>query len=185
MKSLVSVAHFFVFAATLISGAPLERRATISIPSEELWIITNPAPATIIQPGPGNLLGQVSIANGNNEIDTIVSFPLGSNPAPTSGSTCQFVLQGITPTGSGIVQLFTLGGEVVSPLKAGQVPYYNQYEGQYNVKTSPSTPIDVTYVPCNFDSNGLLQFVIRPQNTDDSLKWSQSSTVGAFLEYTP
>jgi hypothetical protein len=182
---LFSIACFVASAIVAVSGAPLERRATVLIPSVELWVITNPAPATIIQPGPGNLLGQVSIVNGNNEIDTIVSFPLGTNPAPTANSKCQFVIQGVTPTGSGIVQLFTLGGEVVSPLKAGKVPYYNQYEGQYNVKTSPSKPIDVTYVPCNFDSNGLLQYVIRPQNTDDSLKWTQSSTVGAFLSYTP
>jgi len=185
MKFIYSAATLLALASALVSAAPLVKKSTISIAANQLWVITNPAPATIIQAGPNNQLAQVSIKNGNNEIDTIVSFPLGSNPAPSSTSTCRFVIQNVSPSGSGIVQLFTLGGEVVSPLQAGQVPYYNQYEGQYNVNTNPSTPIDVTDVPCAFDSDGNLQFVIRPQNTDDYITWTQSSTVGAFLEYAP
>src|SRR5271170_2552619 len=106
MKFICSAAALLALASTLVSAAPLAgKRSTISISANELWVITNPAPATIIQAGPNNQLADVSINNGNNEIDTIVSFSLGGNPAPSSTSTCRFVIQNVSPSGSGIVQL--------------------------------------------------------------------------------
>jgi hypothetical protein len=180
MKGIFSVATFLALASALVSGAPLNQRGTFDIPANELWVITNPAPATIITSPPSSL-GEVAISNGSNEIDTVVSFDVSGYPVPTSSSTCEFFIQGVTPSGSGIVQLFTLGAEVTTGSTI--IPFYNQYEGQYNVNTSPSTAIDVAQVPCNFE-DGVLQFVIRPQNTDDYLSWYQSGSVGAFIQYT-
>ena len=180
MKGIFSVSTFLALASALVSGAPLNQRALYTVAADELWVITNPAPATIIT-SPPESVGKVSIINGSNEIDTVVSFDVSSLPPPTSSSTCAFFIQGVTPSGSGIIQLFTLGDEVAQGSTI--IPFYNQYEGQYNVNTSPSTPIDVQFVPCNF-KDGVLQFVIRPQNTDDDLSWFQTDTVGAFIEYT-
>ena len=181
MKGIFSVATFLALASALVSGAPLNQRNTYTIPANELWVITNPAPATIIT-SPPELFGEVSISNGSGEIDTVVSFDVSAYQVPTSTSTCEFIIQGVVPTGSGVVQLFTLGDEVATG--ATIIPFYNQYEGQYNVNTSPSTPIDVQHVRCNFH-DGVLQFVIRPQNTDDFLSWTQSGSVGAFIQYSP
>jgi hypothetical protein len=183
MKGIFSVTTFLALASALVSGAPLSERSSYTVPASDLWVITNPAPATVVSTPPA-LLGQVSIADGSNEIDTVVSFDMSIFPPPTAASTCQFLIQNVTPSGSGIVQLFTLGGEVTSSATP-IIPFYNQYEGQYNVNTSPSTPIDVQYVPCNFFADGSFQFVIRPQNTDDFLSWTQTASVGAFIEYTP
>ena len=180
MKGIFSIATFLALASALVSGAPLNQRSPQTIAANELWVITNPAPATIIT-SPPQSLGKVAISKGSNEIDTVVSFDVSSLPFPTSLSTCEFFIQGVTPSGSGIIQLFTLGDEVAQGSTI--IPFYNQYEGQYNVNTSPSTPIDVQFVPCNF-KDGVLQFVIRPQNTDDDLSWFQTDTVGAFIEYT-
>ena len=184
MKGIFSITTLLTLASALVSAAPLTQRG-LSLPATNLFVITNPAPATILTPyGTSNAV--ISITDGSNEIDTIVSFNIPGLPPPSSASTCQFVIQNIPPpTGSGIVQLFTLGAEVTSPLTS--VPFYNLYEGQYDVNTNPSTPIDVQFVPCNFDANGVLdmQFVVRPQNTDDYITWWQSPTVGAFIDYTP
>ena len=182
MKGIFSVATFLALTSALVSAAPFTRRGSVAIPASELWVITNPAPADIITPG-GTSTAQIFISDGSGEMDTIVSFDV-TGLTPSNTSTCQFVIQNIpAPTGSGIVQLFTLGGQVASPLTS--VPYYDQYEGQYDLTTNPSTPIDVQFVPCNFE-NDAIQFVIRPQNTDDSITWVQDSTsVGAFLVFTP
>jgi hypothetical protein len=193
MNTLLSIAVFLASAFVSVSGVPLETQVplnykTYMIPSAELWVFTNPAPRTIIRPGPGNLIGQVSWTNGKDEVDTIVSFPLGGRSPPTPNSKCQFQIRGVTPspTGPGIIRLSSLGGQVVSPLQPSTVPSYIQYWGRYNVKTNPSTPIDMPYIPCQFNSNGFLQIAIRPQqDTDFALKWTQSHTVGAFLVYTP
>ena len=183
MKGIFSVATFLALASALVSGAPLKQRWTYTVPANNLWIVTNPAPVAIL-PQPTSGAAEVSISNGSGEIDTVVSFDMSGYPAPTSESTCQFFIQNVTPTGSGIVQLFTLGGEATS-FPTPIIPFYNQYEGQYNVNTSPSTPIDVQYVPCKFLEDGAFQFVIRPQNTDDYLSWAQTGTVGAFIQYNP
>ena len=184
MKGIFSITTLLTLASALVSAAPLTQRG-LSLPATNLFVITNPAPATILTPyGTSNAV--ISITDGSNEIDTIVSFNIPGLPPPSSASTCQFVIQNIPPpTGSGIVQLFTLGAEVTSPLTS--VPFYNQYEGQYDCNTNPSTPIDVQFVPCIFDANGVLdmQFVVRPQNTDDYITWWQSPTVGAFIDYSP
>lgn len=184
MKNIFSITALLTLASALVSAAPLAPRG-LSVAATELFVVTNPNPATIITPfGTNNAI--ISITDGSNEIDTIVSFNVPGLPAPSSASKCQFVIQNIPPpTGSGIVQLFTLGAEVTAPLRS--VPFENQYEGQYNVKTNPSTPIDVQFVPCVFDANGNLdmQFVVRPQGTDDYVTWWQSATVGAFIDYTP
>jgi hypothetical protein len=184
MKGIFSISAFLTLACALVSAAPLAPRG-LSLPATDLFVITNPAPATILTPG-GTSNAVISITDGSNEIDTIVSFNIPGLPLPSATSTCQFVIQNIPPpSGSGIIQLFTLGAEVAAPLTS--VPFYNQYEGQYDVNTNPSTPIDVQFVPCNFDSNGNLdmQFVVRPQNTDDFITWWQSPTAGAFIDYTP
>ena len=182
MKAIFSISALLALASSFVSAAPLIARQTITLSASELFVVTNPNPANILADGTPN--GQVSIVDGSNEIDTIVSFSLGNNPNPTTSSTCQFAINGITPpTGSGIVQLFTLGAEVSVPLTS--VPFEDQYMGQYDVTTGDSVPIDVQFVPCNFNPDGTLQFIIRPQNTDDYLAWVQTSTVGAFLEYTP
>jgi len=187
MKGIFSITAFLTLASALVSAAPLTQRGGpgLSLPATDLFVITNPAPATILTPD-GTSNAVISITDGSNEIDTIVSFYIPGLPLPSSSSTCQFVIQNIPPpTGSGIVQLFTLGAEVSAPLTS--VPFYDQYEGQYDVNTNPSTPIDVQFVPCIFDAYGNLdmQFVIRPQNTDDYITWWQSPTVGAFIDYTP
>ena len=186
MKSIFAATTLLALASALVSATPVvQRRQVITIPASDLWIITNPAPATILTPTSG-ADATISIVDGSNEIDTIVSFDLGVNPSPISTSTCQFVIEGITPpTGSGIVQLFTLGGDVDPTQVLTSVPYYNQYEGQYDVTTGTSTPIDVPYVPCNFDAEGRLQFVIRPQNTDDYITFTQTDLSGAFILYSP
>ena len=183
MKGIFSVATFLALASALVSGAPLNQRTTYTVPANELWVITNPAPATIL-PNPPALLGQVSISNGSER--SIQSFPstCPATPPRLPRVHANFLFRVSHLTGSGIVQLFTLGGEVTSSASP-VIPFYNQYEGQYNVNTSPSTPIDVQYVPCNFFEDGAFQFVIRPQNTDDYLSWTQTGTVGAFIQYTP
>lgn len=182
MKGIFSVATFLALASALVSAAPLTQRWTYTVPATDLWVVTNPAPVTILPEPSGS--GEVSISNGSGEIDTVVSFDMSGYPIPTSESTCQFFIQNVASTGSGIVQLYTLGGEATSS-PTPIIPFYNQYRGQYNVNTSPSTPIDVQYVPCNFLEDGAFQFVIRPQNTEDSLTWSQTGAVGAFIQYTP
>ena len=187
MKGIFSITTFLTLASALVAAAPLtpKRGGPLSLPATDLFVITNPAPATILTPE-GTFTAEISITDGSNEIDTIVSFYVPGLPPPSSTSTCQFVIQNIpAPTGSGIVQLFTLGAEVTAPLTS--VPFYNQYEGQYNLNTNPSTPIDVQFVPCNFDTYGNLdmQFVVRPQNTDDYITWFQSAASGAFIDYTP
>jgi hypothetical protein len=186
MKGIFSLTALLTLAAALVSGAPLTPRApSYSIPANDLFVVTNPNPATILTPD-GTNHALVSITDGSNEIDTIATFYAPGVPPPTAGSTCQFVIQNTPPpTGSGIVQLFTLGAPVSAPLTS--VPFTDQYEGQYNCNTNPSTPIDVLFVPCVFDANGNLdmQFLIRPQGTDDFVEWWQSSTVGAFVDYTP
>lgn len=180
MKGIFSVATFLALASALVTAAPLTKRATVLIPANALYIVNNPNPAPVPMP-PSTPNAKISIVDGSNEIDTIVSFDVSSFTA-TSTSTCQFVIQNIPPpSGSGIVQLFTLGAEVTS--STAFVPYENQYEGQYDVNTDPSTPIDVKFVPCNFQ-NGVLQFIIRPQDTDDAISWVQTSTDGAFIAFT-
>ena len=179
MKGILSATTLFALVAGLVSAAPLEKRSN-NIPADSnVLVITNPAPHNIVPNPPGSSGGIVQIVNGNNEIDTIVSFTL--SPAPNPGSTCQFYMQNLdTVSGSGIVQLFSLGYE----LSVGNIPYYDQYEGQYDLNTNPSTAIDRPTVPCTLN-NGNPQFVIRPQNTDDTVTWTQSASSGAFLLYTP
>lgn len=186
MKGIFSITALLTLASALVSAAPLNPRGqSYSIPANDLFVVTNPNPATILTPD-GTNHAVVSITGGSNEIDTIATFYAPGLPPPTAGSTCQFVIQNTAlPTGSGIVQLFTLGAPVSAPLTS--VPFTDQYEGQYDCYTNPSTPVDVEFVPCVFDANGNLdmQFLIRPQGTDDFVEWWQSSTVGAFVDYTP
>lgn len=179
MKAIFSVVTLLALASALVSAAPLAKRGVPVPANPDVLVITNPAPHNVLPNPPGSSGGIVQIVNGNNEVDTIVSFSL--SPPPTAQSTCQFYMENLdNVSGSGIVQLFSLGYE----LTPGNIPYYDQYEGQYNVNTSPSTSIDVQTVPCTLN-NGNPQFVIRPQNTDDTVTWIQTASSGAFLLYNP
>ena len=179
MKHIFSISTLVVLTSAFASSAPLTQRTTSGFQATAFWNIDNPQPAPILTPN-GTLSPQISIQDGSNEVDSIVSFSI-PDIGQTASSTCQFSIQNIpAPTGSGIVQLFTLGAPVSSPLTS--VPYENQYMGQYAIDAQGnSTPLDVVNVPCVV---GDMQFLIRPQNTDDSISWTQTATVGAFIEVT-
>jgi len=181
MKAVFSLSALLALASALVSGTPISPRGSpFIVPATQFWVINNPNPAPIPPPSAN---AQISITNGQNEIDSIVSFDVASLPVPTSSSTCQFGIKGISPpAGSGIIQLFTLGAQVTSSTQF--VPFTDQYLGQYDVSTGTSVPIDANSVPCNFQ-NGVVQFLIRPQNTDDFIYFTQFATSGAFLIYYP
>ena len=176
MKGIFSIATFVALASSLVSAAPLSRR-TISIGPDYFEIIeqSNPNQNFPITQSP-----TISVINGNNEIDSFVSFsPIAG---ALSTSTCQFVLRGVDSTPGAAIQLFSL----ISPLTGDETfnvhPSVNQDEGQASIDSfGNSSPLYGTYVPCTEP----LQFIIRPHFTEGTIQWSQTNYVGAFIEFTP
>ena len=53
--------------------------------------------------------------------------------------------------------------------------------GQYfGPLSGESTAIEVYNVPCNFGGN--MQFIMRPENADDLVTWTQTPINGAFIQ---
>lgn len=182
MKGLFSVATFVALASALVSAAPLTRRAPIPVSPTFFQIISEDKPD--IQFGT-TFIPQISVVDGSHEVDSFVSFSIPTIPGASSTSTCTFVLKGVTATPGSAIQLFTLGSQLIGSETFNRHPYYNQDEGQYSIdsKTGDSTPLYGGTVPCNIGGVPT-QFVIRPHFTDGSITWTQSATVGAFLEVT-
>jgi hypothetical protein len=180
MKGIFSIATFVALAAALVSSAPLTRRDPISVPADYFEIISEAEPDTTFGP---TQIPVISVVDGSNEVDSFVSFSIPSSITLSSTSTCQFFLTGVTADSGSAVQLFSLGYPLVGDETFNTHPFYDQDEGQYSVDptTGDSSPLYGGYVPCS----SIMQFVIRPHFTDASITWTQSDTVGAFIEVTP
>ena len=176
MKGIFSIATYLALVSALASAAPLARRWTVISP-DYFEVIEQASPYLSIG---STQSPTISVINGNNEVDSFVSFsPIAG---ATSTSTCQFVLRGVSATPNAAIQLFSL----VSPLTGAETfnshPSVNQDEGQASIDPyGNSAPLYGTYVPCTEP----LQFIIRPHFTDGTIQWTQGPTVGAFIEYTP
>ena len=185
MKSIFSIATLITLASALVSAAPLARRGQFTATTfgaTTYYNVNNIFQGSTdpILPPVGTSTAEISIADGSHEIDSIVSFTIPPDVI-TSTSTCTFFIAGIAPpTGSGILALYTLGSEFISPFTS--VPFYNQYEGQYNLQTGNSADIDRVTVPCSVYSDNTMQFVMRPVGDNDFITWTQSAGVGAFIE---
>jgi hypothetical protein len=182
MKCIISIATFIAVACTLTSAAPLTQRAPICISPTFFEIIAADAPDS--QFGT-TLIPQISIADGSHEIASFVSFTIPPIPGATSTCTCKFVLKGVIATSGSAIQLFSLGSQLVGSETFNSHPYYDQDEGQYSIDptTGDSTPLYGRTVPCNI-GGAPTQFIIRPHFADGSITWTQTDTVGAFLEIT-
>lgn len=182
MKGIFSVASLFVLTCTMVSAAPLARRDPIPVSPTFFQIISADKPD--IQFGT-TLIPQISVTDGSHEVDSFVSFTIPPIAGASSTSTCRFVLKGVTASPGAVIQLFSLGSQLIGSETFNRHPYYNQDEGQYSIDSTSgnSTPLYGGTVPCNI-GGAPTQFVIRPHFTDSSVTWTQSSTVGAFLEVT-
>ena len=187
MKTIFSTATLVALLGALASAAPtkLATRSVLTTFGADFYFVLDGAnPNTL---SGATSAGEIERINGNNEVDTLVSFtipPYTSIPGASASSTCQLVIRNpSTVTGSGETQIFTLGGAISSANQYSfyQHPFYDQYRGvqQANLGTD-STPIDVQSFPCGFGGN--LQLALRPQNDNDLIEFSQTSTTGLFIE---
>jgi len=182
MKGIFSVAAFLALASAIVSSAPLAPRTDdlIFVPGTNYFVIEQALPNTVITPN-ATSTAMISITNGNKEIDSFVTFQIPPATNVTFTPTCQFMVKNVTATGSKRLQLFTVGAPITKPPTFNMHPFYNQYEGQYVIDaTGNSAPVDVFRIPCAFGET--LQFVMRPQNTNDMITWTQGGDVGAFLQ---
>lgn len=196
MKGIFSAATFIAIASALVSAAPFkvaERSASgpliYSKGADFLRVVSQANPDTDQIGTYGTQTGYTARTNGNEEFASLVSFdipPLAAIAGASASSTCNFVIKNpASVSGSQTTQLFTLGAEFgeYDTITFNQHPYYNQYEGAYFVNAvGDSSPVDVTTVPCTFGGN--MQFVMRPQNDNDYITWTQNNggNVGAFIE---
>jgi hypothetical protein len=182
MRCIISIVTFITVVYTLTSAAPLTPRGPIPITPTFFEIIAADSPNS--QFGT-TLIPQISISGGSHEIASFVSFSIPPITGATSTSTCQFILRGVTATSSSAIQLFSLGYQLTGSETFNSHPYYNQDEGQYRIdpNTGNSTPLYGGTVPCNI-GGAPTQFIIRPHFTEGSITWTQTNTVGAFLEIT-
>ena len=178
MKNIFSFATFIALSSFLVFAAPLTPRNTQTVGPTFFQIIKQAQPDINFQT---TLIPQISVQNGNNEVDSFVSFDIPAFAGVTSSSTCHFVLTGVSATPGSAIQLFSLGSPLIGNESFNKHPYYDQDEGQYAIdhNTGNSSPLYGGQVPCNF--GGKMQFVIRPHFTDSSITWTQSSSVGAFI----
>ena len=182
MKGIFSVATFVALVSTVVFSAPLTPRAPIPVSPTFFQIISEDKPN--IQFGT-TLIPQISVVGGSHEVDSFVSFSIPPISGASSTSTCKFVLRGVTATPDSAIQLSSLGSQLIGDETFNSHPYYNQDKGQYSIDptTGNSSPLYGGTVPCNI-GGAPTQFVIRPHFTDGSITWTQSATVGAFLEVT-
>ena len=196
MKGIFSAATFIAIASALVSAAPFkvaERSASgpliYSKGDDFLRVVSQADPNTDQIGTYGTQTGYIARTKGNEEFASLVSFdipPLSAIAGASASSTCNFVIKNpASVSGSQTTQLFTLGAEFgeYDTITFIQHPYYNQYEGAYFVNAvGDSSPVDVTSVPCTFGGN--MQFVMRPQNDNDYITWTQNNggNVGAFIE---
>lgn len=193
MKGFFSVATFVAIISTLVAAAPFkaaERDTVVYSKGADFIHVTSEAnPQTDEAINFGTQTALIARTNGQDEFASYVSFAipsLSAIPGATSSSTCSFVIRNpLQAYGSQETQLFSLGAEFAEgdTLTFWQHPYHDQYRGVYLAEVgTDSTPIDVTSFPCKFGDN--MQFVMRPQNDNDYITWTQNSAaeVGAFIE---
>jgi|SRR5579859_7354812 len=182
MKGLFSTATLLAVLAALTAAAPITERAVVASVPAEFFIVTDEAhPQTF---SGASQTAVISRTNGSGEKASYVSFDMTSVPGATASSTCTFVIKNpAAASGSQNTQLFTLGGPISSTSKLSfwQHPFHDQYAGVYKAQVgASSTAIDVATVPCNFGRKS--QYVMRPQNDNDYITWTQGAGVGAFIE---
>lgn len=196
MKGIFSAATFIAVASALVAAAPFkvaERSASgpviYSKGADFIRVVSEANPNTDEIGTYGTQTGLIARTNGQNEFASLVSFdipPVSAIAGASASSTCNFVIMNpASVSGSQTTQLFTLGAEFgeYDTITFNQHPYYNQYEGAYFVNAvGDSSAVDVTTVPCTFGGN--MQFVMRPQNDNDYINWTQNNggNVGAFIE---
>ena len=196
MKGIFSAATFIAIASALVAAAPFkvaERSASGPIiytkGADFIRVVSEANPNTDEIGTYGTQTGLIARTNGQNELASLVSFdipPVSAIAGASASSTCNFVIKNpASVSGSQTTQLFTLGAEFgeYDTITFNQHPYYNQYEGAYFVNAvGDSSAVDVTTVPCTFGGN--MQFVMRPQNDNDYITWTQNNggNVGAFIE---
>src|SRR5262245_52416560 len=101
MKDILSVTAFLALLSALVSAAPLSRRGSSTYGADYFKVISAAVPNVDISPG-GSNTAMISIINGSNETDTIVSFSI---PPLRPNSTCQFYMSGVNPLPGGNSQL--------------------------------------------------------------------------------
>jgi hypothetical protein len=195
MKSFLSAATFFAILATISSAAPLKPRSVIAtIGTEFMRVIAQAQPDTDFLNTFGIETAVISITDGTNETDTLLSFtiPEAADIGASPSSICSLLIKdAATATGSQTIQLFSLlpplfDNDPSVPVTFNSHPSYNQYEGQYFVTAGgDSTPVDIPPVtfPCQFGS--IMQFVARPQNTDVFIEVftnELNGAAGVFIE---
>jgi hypothetical protein len=195
MKGIFSTATFIAIASALVAAAPFnnfaERSASGPIiytkGADYIHVTSEKYPQTDEASTYGTQTAFIARTQGKDEYASYVSFaipPLSSISGATESSTCHFVIRNPTNAdGSKVTQLYSLGAEFgkTDYMTFWQHPYHDQYYGAYNVAENyESTPVDVTRVPCKF--GGKMQFVMRPQNDNDYITWTQGPNVGAYIE---
>lgn len=186
MKNVFSLATLVAVLATLASAAPskIDRRLpggpVVATVGAEFFTVVD---QDVNSPSVGTQTGVVQRINGNQEKHTFVSFDL-TKVAHTAASTCNLIIRNVdSVSGSGHAQLFTIGGPITAttPLSFYSHPYYDLYAGEYIVNPNgDSNAVDVVSIPCRFDAKS--QYVLRPQNDNDYIKFTQGTNSGVFIE---